>query len=322
MTTNDIAVRPTETLAIRDDQTAWTSQQVSALSHLGVENAPNGDLELFFHQCQRTGLDPFARQIYMIGRWSPQGTKYTIQTGIDGFRLVGRRAADAAHHSIEISDTEWCDPDGKWHDVWMWKRPPVAARVAVIRDGGRFPAIALYDEYVQTKKDGDPTKMWADRGAGQLAKCAEALAWRKAFPQDLSGLYTADEMGQATNDAPAQPQTRPQSIQDAIQGSNSPVSPIPAPVADGISDAQSRKMGALMRENGLSARDDALQYVAGVIGRDVSSRNELSKAEASAVIEALTLSNAPDTVNHETGEVLEAELIPQDDPWANQGGAA
>ena len=200
-------------LAISETQTGWTAQQLAGLQHLGVEEATRGDLELFFYQCQRTGLDPFARQIYMIGRQSSENvngqwvksTKYTIQTGIDGFRLVGRRAADTAGHTLEISDTQWADPNGNWHDVWVWDTPPAAARVAIIRHGGRFPAIALWAEYVQTKRDGTPTKMWQDRGAGQLAKCAEALAWRKAFPQDLSGLYTADEMGKANDQEPMAP---------------------------------------------------------------------------------------------------------------------
>ena len=201
-------------LAIRDDQTGFTPQQIAVLRQIGVENASESDLAVFFHQAQRTGLDPFARQIYMVGRsaYDRQSggyvTKYTIQTGIDGFRLIGRRAADARNEALEISDTEWCGKDGKWVDVWLSEEPPSAARVAIIRNGGRFPAVALFSEYAQYRKvqggGQELTQMWASKGALMLAKCAEALAWRKAYPQDLSGLYTADEMSQADRTVAAQ----------------------------------------------------------------------------------------------------------------------
>lgn len=194
-------------LAIREDQQAFTPQQEAALRHLGAENATAGDLAVFFHQAQRTGLDPFARQVYLVGRdtWDARSrtsvTKYTIQTGIDGFRLVARRAADAAREPFGYEDTLWADAGGRWHDVWLSDAPPAAAKVTVVRNGQRFPAIALFREYAGTKKDGSLTKMWAEKGALMIAKCAEALALRKAFPQDLSGLYTADEMSKA--DQPA-----------------------------------------------------------------------------------------------------------------------
>jgi hypothetical protein len=59
--------------------------------------------------------------------------------------------------------------------------------------------VALYREYVQTDWNGNPTRMWKNMGANQIAKCAEALALRKAFPHDLAGVYTAEEMAQADN---------------------------------------------------------------------------------------------------------------------------
>ena len=183
----------TKELAIRDDQDEFDQRQVAALNHLGMGSANGGDLAVFFHQCKRTGLDPFARQIYMIAR---QG-KQTIQTGIDGFRLIARRATDRTGGTLGYEDTLWADPNGQWHDVWLWDTPPAAAKVTVIRNGMRFPAIARFMEYAGRKRDGSLNQMWATKPALMLEKCAEALALRKAFPQDLSGLYTSDEMQQA-----------------------------------------------------------------------------------------------------------------------------
>lgn len=183
----------TKELAIRDDQDEFDPRQVAALQHIGMSGANQGDLAVFFHQCKRTGLDPFARQIYMIAR---QG-KQTIQTGIDGFRLIARRSTDHTSGTLGYEDTLWADPNGAWHDVWLWDTPPAAAKVTVVRNGQRFPAIARFMEYAGRKRDGNLNQMWSTKPALMLEKCAEALALRKAFPQDLSGLYTSDEMQQA-----------------------------------------------------------------------------------------------------------------------------
>lgn len=180
-------------LTLHADQDWWSDKQLAGLKQLGIDRASNGDLAVFMHVAQRTGLDPFARQIYMIER---QG-KQTIQTGIDGFRLVARRAVDAAGESLAISGGEWCGADGQWRDVWLEDAPPSAARVVVKRGGHEFVGVALFREYAQTKRDGSLMAQWATRSAGMLAKCAEALALRKAFPMDLAGVYTDDEMGQA-----------------------------------------------------------------------------------------------------------------------------
>ena len=195
----------TTAVSIRDDQTVFDDRQIAMLRNMGVEKAQPADLALFFHVSKRTGLDPFARQIYMIERWTKNGPKQTIQTGIDGFRLIARRAADRTGERISYEDTQWCGPDGQWTDVWVSSEPPAAARVTVLRGGERFPGIALFEEYKQTTKSGDLTQMWRDKSAGQLAKCAEALALRKAFPQDLSGIYTDDEMQQADTPQASKP---------------------------------------------------------------------------------------------------------------------
>lgn len=193
--TTELATTHGTSLTITENQVAFTDDQEATLRHAGVATNSRADLAVFFHQCKRTGLDPFAKQIYMITR---QG-KPTIQTGIDGFRLIARRATDATNGTLGYKPTLWMNDDGRWLEVWPYDTAPIAAKVTVIRNGGEFPAIAMFQEYAGRKKGGELNQMWSTRKAGMLAKCAEALALRMAFPQDLSGLYTSDEMQQADN---------------------------------------------------------------------------------------------------------------------------
>jgi hypothetical protein len=94
---------------------------------------------------------------------------------------------------MDGQDVAWCGTDGVWRDVWLENEPPAAARVLVYRKGCTkpFPGIAKFAEYAVAGP------MWTKMPANQLAKCAEALGLRKAFPHQLSGLYTPDEMAQS-----------------------------------------------------------------------------------------------------------------------------
>lgn len=191
-------------LAIRPDQTTWTPEQQAVLQQSGIDNeVTSAELTGFLHLCQRTKLDPFSRQIYLIGRWDNRAGRkvYTPQTGIDGYRVVAHRVIAASGDSFGYEDALWCDESGRWRDVWLSDKPPAAAKVKVIRNGQPFSAVALFREYVQTNRDGKPIGLWGKMPSGQIAKCAEALALRKAFPHDLAGVYTAEEMAQADNPA-------------------------------------------------------------------------------------------------------------------------
>jgi len=175
-------------LVLKADQDFWTDQQVAALGQLGIANASKGDLQVFFHQSQRTGLDPFARQIYMIQR----GGKWGIQASIDGLRIVAQRSGNYGGQT----PTQWCGADGVWTDVWLQPTPPAAARVGVYYKDVQNPtwAVAKWDSYAVPQNP-----IWKKMPDLMLGKCAEALALRKAFPNDLSGIYTSEEMAQADN---------------------------------------------------------------------------------------------------------------------------
>ncbi|MFD8777491.1 phage recombination protein Bet [Streptomyces sp. NPDC059916] len=276
-------------LAIRPDQTAWTPEQGAVLRQSGIKDQVTpAELSGFLHLCQRTGLDPFSQQIYLIGRFSKKDGRevYTPQTGIDGYRVIAQRVTAQTAGSYGYEDTVWCDASGRWRDVWLADEPPAAAKVTVIRNGQRFSAVATFREYVQTFPDGNPKGLWAKMPAGQIAKCSEALALRKAFPHDLAGVYTAEEMDQADNTAPM------------------------AAPRDFIAEAKNAETAAIVRVVWMNAKhagapDDVLNRI-GAIG-----------AEKTAAEQQPTPDN--DTA---ADEVVEAEVVTEDSDTPEQPAAS
>ena len=162
----------------------WTSEQQQLISSSIAPGCTADELKLFAYACQRTGLDPFSRQVYAIKR----SGKMSIQVGIDGLRAVAERTGQ-----LDGSSTEWCGDDGIWADVWLGSKPPAAAKTTIWRKGSSHPFVgtALFRDYNANQG------LWSKMAAAMIAKCSEALALRKAFPA-CAGLYTVDEMEQET----------------------------------------------------------------------------------------------------------------------------
>lgn len=181
-------------------QSGFTPDQVKLIkSQIMGGKGTDNELAFFLHICKETSLNPFTRQIYFVMRWDSNQQKEVgqVQVSIDGLRTIAERSSEYRGQT----KPEWCGDDGVWVDVWLKKIPPTAARVGIYRKDfiEAIYAVARYDAYAARKKDGTPTAMWAKMPDVMLSKCAESLALRKAFPQDLSGLYSGEEMEQADN---------------------------------------------------------------------------------------------------------------------------
>jgi phage recombination protein Bet len=169
---------------VHKKEVGFTAEQNELIKRQLCKNITDDELQLFAAVCKKTGLDPFMKQIYAVKR----GDAMTIQTSIDGYRLIaertgrycpGRESTFVYKGDRLFSATSYVKKqtkDGTWHEVSV---------------------SAHFDEYKPNYK----SQFWDTKGHVMLAKCAESLALRKAFPNELSGLYTAEEMDQADNQA-------------------------------------------------------------------------------------------------------------------------
>jgi phage recombination protein Bet len=169
-----IAIQTTSSAIISFD-----NEQKSLIKNYLCKGINDEELTLFAAVCKKTGLDPFMKQIYAVKRKD----QMTIQTSIDGYRLIAERTGRYApgkesqynKDGALLSATSFVKKqtqDGTWHEIG---------------------ATAFFDEY----KPSYSNQFWDSKKHIMLAKCAESLALRKAFPNELSGLYSEDEMHQA-----------------------------------------------------------------------------------------------------------------------------
>jgi len=167
------------------DRPGFTDNQIELIKRTVAKGASNDELELFLHQCKKTGLDPLAKQIYFQKRTNNKTgqSNIVVITAIDGYRLVAHRTGQYAGIDPTVFDSE---------------ENPKKATVTVYKMVGGvrcpFTASSRWDQYYPGDHQG---AMWRKMPHLMLEKCAEALALRKAFPAELSGVYTHEEMEQA-----------------------------------------------------------------------------------------------------------------------------
>lgn len=177
----------------KSEMISFTQEQQNLLKNYLCKGITDDELKLFSAVCRKTGLDPFMKQIYAVKRLNRKtGVEdMTIQTSIDGYRLIAERTG---RYSPGRESTFTYDNNGKLTSATSYVKKQT-------NDGTwhEIGASAFLSEY----KPSFPNNFWDTKTHIMLAKCAEALALRKAFPNELSGLYSDDEMAQA--DAPIKP---------------------------------------------------------------------------------------------------------------------
>jgi len=268
----------------------WPKEQIELIKNTVAVGTTDDQLKLFLYTCKRTGLDPLTRQIYCVVRqvnrkvgndWVKEPAM-TIQTGIDGYRVVAERSGTLAGIDDAIYDNE---------DGVNPNKATVTVHKIVNNIRVPFTASARWNEYAQyfedyTTKQKKLGNMWAKMPYLMLAKCAESLALRKAFPNDLTGVYTTEEMQQADN-VIAHEKTailQPEQLDETSSG---------VPTGGGdlaewemMTEAQGKKLGHQMQVLSLT-KEAVAERATKLIGRKITGGNELTKAEAITLIQEL-----------------------------------
>lgn len=286
----------------------WTREKLDLLKRTVAAGTSNDEFDLFCEVARSSGLNPFQRQIYAImrqesykderGNWQKR-QKMTIQTGIDGYRLIAARTGLHAGTSDAVYGPKDANGYPEWATVVVRKILPNGAIA-------EFTATARWAEYVQTNKEGKPSGQWPKMPFLMLGKCAEALALRKSFPAELSGVYTSEEMSQAesvgTYAATPTVDTRTGEVIDH---------PAASPVESKLTKAQGAKIAILWQEKfGDVVKDaDATQAARAHLKAwtEKDSRSELTIKEASDYIEHLQ--NLPNYTAITAITVVDAEVV-------------
>ncbi len=218
-----------------------------------AKGATDDELEMFLYVAQRSGLNPFLRQIHAVKRWNAEERRevMAIQVGIDGLRLVADRTGRYAPGRDTIFG--YNDAGELENATAFVKKHTVAGLI-----WHEYSATALFGEYAQRKRDGSVTQMWATKPHIMLAKCAEALALRRGFPAETSGLYIHEELPAENDDHAAtlppviaMPEERATTV--PTQSDIAPIASPPAP--ENLSENDRRYLLAQCKRHGRTFAD-------------------------------------------------------------------
>lgn len=145
--------------------------------------------------CAARRLDPLKKPCHIVPMEVKVGNVYewrdVVMPGIYELRTTAQRTGEYLGHAkaeygptsevAGVSAPEWCE-----FTVYRWN--PIAQMRA------EYPVRVLFAEVVATKRDGNANARWSKAPTQMLTKCAEAASLREAFPDELGGQHTVEEM--------------------------------------------------------------------------------------------------------------------------------
>lgn len=153
---------------------------IATLKQTVAQGLTDPEFAIFAEHCKSTGLNPFKKEVWAI----KAGGRLQVMTGINGFMTIAN-----SHPQYDGMEVGLIDEAGEYKPMTFTGKF-VGAWAKVHRKDRKFPAeaAAMLKEY----KKGTP--IWTQMERVMIAKCAKSVAIREAFPQELNGLYTQEEM--------------------------------------------------------------------------------------------------------------------------------
>jgi phage recombination protein Bet len=203
------------TAITKSEEPFFTEEQQKIIRDSYLNGATQAEASMLMEVAKALRLSPLKRHICFVKRstkdYRTQQYKdvWSHQVTIDGFRYIAERTG--RYDGQDEPEFE----EGA--------TGPMTCTVRVYKKGISRPFVGKvwWEEYVQTNGKGEVTNMWARGKHFMLAKCAEAVALRKAFPEDLAGAYTPEEMARdekEVNEAPVNvaPKSGPEAVRAAL----------------------------------------------------------------------------------------------------------
>lgn len=172
---------------------------MSVLQSSLYPGASPSSIKMVLSYCKAAGLDPMQKPVHIVPMWDQKSGQLrdVVMPGIGLYRTQAARSGECAGVSEPEFGPEVTENIGgqtitypAWCRVTVKRRLPSGEIV-------EFTAKEFWKENYAVKggkeKSIAPNAMWTKRPYGQLAKCAEAQALRKAFPE-VGAAPTADEM--------------------------------------------------------------------------------------------------------------------------------